>query len=131
MQAYYASIAFMDAQVGKLLNALERLRLAEDTTIVFWSDHGYQLGQHGQWMKQTLFEASARVPMMLGGAGVTARGRACRRTVELLDLYPTLAEVCGLRDAPSRLHGRSLAPLLGKPDAAWPSPALRRCAAGP
>ena len=130
MQAYYASIAFLDAQVGKLLDTLERLRLAEDTTIVFWSDHGYQLGEHGQWMKQTLFEPSARVPMMLGGAGVTARGRACRRTVELLDLYPTLAEVCGLRDVPARLHGRSLAPLLGKPDGAWTKPGVTQVRRG-
>ena len=124
MQAYYASIAFMDAQVGKLLDALERLRLAEDTTIVFWSDHGYQLGEHGQWMKQTLFEASARVPLMIAGAGVEARRRACARSVELLDLYPTLAEVCGLKGAPPNLHGRSLAPLLRRPDSAWERPAI-------
>ncbi len=130
MQAYYASIAYMDAQVGKLLDALDRLKLAEDTTIVFWSDHGYQLGEHGQWMKQTLFEPAARVPMMLAGAGVTARGGACRRTVELLDLYPTLAQVCGLRDTPARLHGRSLAPLLAKPDAAWNKPGVTQVRRG-
>jgi len=124
MQAYYASIAFLDAQVGKLLDTLDRLRLAESTTIVFWSDHGYQLGEHGQWMKQTLFEPAARVPMIIGGAGVGARGRRSRRTVELLDIYPTLAEMCRLRGAPSGLHGRSMAPLLGRPDAAWDKPAV-------
>jgi len=130
MRAYYASISFMDAQVGKLLEALERLRLQEDTLIVFWSDHGYQLGEHGQWMKQTLFEAAARVPLILCGPGAGARGRACRRTVELLDLYPTLIELCGLREAPGRLHGQSLGPLLKNPEAGWRKPAVTQVRRG-
>jgi uncharacterized sulfatase len=124
MQAYYASIAFLDAQVGKLLNALERLKLAQNTTIVFWGDHGYQLGEHGQWMKQALFEPSARVPLLVAGDGVAARGRAAKRTVEFLDLYPTLADLCDLRGRPSKLHGQSLAPLLSNPDAARDKPAI-------
>jgi uncharacterized sulfatase len=133
MQAYYASIAFLDAQVGKVLNALDRLKLAQDTTVVFWSDHGYQLGEHGQWMKQTLWEPSARVPLLMSGAGVPSRGSACARTVEFLDLYPTLAELCGLQGAPSNLHGRSLAPLLARPGITWDKPAItqvRRAAPG-
>jgi uncharacterized sulfatase len=124
LRAYYAAIAFLDAQVGKVIDSLDRLKLADDTTIVFWSDHGYQLGEHGQWMKQTLFEHAARVPFMLAGAGVEARGRNCMRTVELIDIYPTLAQVCGLRDVPKNLQGRSLAPLLKNPDAAWDKPAV-------
>lgn len=130
MRAYYASIAFLDVQVGKVLNALDRLKLAENTTIVFWSDHGYQLGEHGQWMKQTLFEQSARVPLLIGGAGVKARGKACSRTVELLDLYPTLVDLCSLKNAPSDLHGRSLRPLLEKPDQTWDRPAITQVRRG-
>lgn len=119
MQAYFASILFLDAQVGKLLAALDRLRLRERTTIVFLSDHGYGLGEHGQWMKQTVFEYSARSPLMMCGAGIKARGRACGRPVEFLDIYPTLAEVSGLKNVPAGLHGRSLRPLLNNPGARW------------
>ncbi|MCS7316636.1 MAG: sulfatase-like hydrolase/transferase, partial [Bryobacteraceae bacterium] len=130
MRAYYASISFMDAQVGRLLEALQRLRLAENTVLVFWSDHGYHLGEHGQWMKMTLFEASARVPLIVSGPGVTAIGRASPRTVELLDLYPTLVELCGLRQAPANLHGRSLLPLLRQPAATWRKPAITQLQRG-
>ncbi len=124
LRAYYASIAFLDVQVGKVLDALDRLSLTKNTTIVFWSDHGYQLGEHGQWMKQTVFEASARVPLLVGGAGVEARNTASSRTVELLDLYPTLADLCQLQEAPANLHGRSLRPLTGNAKAAWNKPAI-------
>jgi uncharacterized sulfatase len=75
-------------------------------------------------MKQTLFEASARVPLIFSGAGVSSRGGVCRRTVELLDLYPTLAALCGLEGTPGVLHGRSLAPLLRRPGAGWNKPGV-------
>ncbi len=130
MQAYYASIMFMDAQVGRLLDALERLKLWEHTTIVFWSDHGYQLGEHGQWMKMTLFEPSARTPLIIGGAGVRARGRACTRTVEFLDIYPTVADLCGLKGTPTYLHGTSLKPLLENPSRPWDRPAITQVRRG-
>jgi uncharacterized sulfatase len=81
IQAYYASISFLDAQAGRILEALERLRLTENTIVVFVSDHGYHLGELGQWMKQSLFERSARNPLVIAGPGI-ARG-ASSRTVEL------------------------------------------------
>ncbi|HYO82174.1 MAG TPA: sulfatase, partial [Bryobacteraceae bacterium] len=130
IRAYYASISFVDAQIGKLLDALERLKLAENTTVVFWSDHGYQLGEHGQWMKQTLFEKSARAPLIFSGSGVASRGKSSVRAVEFLDIYPTLVEMCGLTGAQPNLHGRSLAPLLKTPNAPRSSPAITQVRRG-
>jgi uncharacterized sulfatase len=133
MRAYFASILFLDAQVGKVLDAVNRLKLASNTSIVFWSDHGYQLGEHGQWMKQTVFEPSARCPLIIGGAGVKARGKASPRTVECLDIYPTLSQLCGLPGAPTNLHGKSLLPLLDNPAGPRDRPAItqvRRAAQG-
>ena len=130
IQAYYASISFLDANVGRLLDALDRLGLMEHTIIVFWSDHGYLLGQHGQWMKMTLFEGSARNPLIISGPGVTTKGKASGRTVELLDLYPTLADLCGLSSVPGNLAGRSLRPLLKNPQARWDKPAITQVRRG-
>ena len=107
--------------------------MEERTTIVFWSDHGYHLGEHGQWMKQTVFEAASRIPLIFTGPGVKAKGKASPRTVEMLDFYPTLADLCGLEKVPTNLHGKSLRPLLEKPNAAWDRPAIsqmRRAAGG-
>lgn len=132
IRAYYASIAFLDANVGRVLDALDRLKLTDNTIVVFMSDHGYHLGERGQWMKQTLFERSARAPLLIAGPGVTAKGRASSRVVEFLDLYPTLAELSRVSPPPG-LQGRSLAPLLGNPEAQWDHPAftqVRRGAAG-
>jgi uncharacterized sulfatase len=127
IQAYYASITFMDAQVGRLLDALERLGLADKTIVVFWSDHGYMLTEHGQWMKQDLFEESARVPLLIAAPGMKAEGRSSNRPVELLDIYPTLVELCRLPIRP-HLEGRSLRPLLDNPQAKWDKPAYTQVA---
>lgn len=132
IRAYYASITFLDANVGRLLDALDRLGLADTTLVLFVSDHGYQLGEQGQWMKQTLFERSARAPMIVAGAGVKSKGRSSSRIVEFLDIYPTLAALADVA-APPGLHGRSLVPLLNNPNAKWDHPAVsqvRRGAAG-
>jgi uncharacterized sulfatase len=121
--AYWAAIEFVDAQAGRLLDALERMGLADNTIVVFWSDNGYHVGELGLWKKQSLFENSARVPLIVASPAQRAKGKASSRPVELLDIYPTLAELCGLAP-PSELQGRSLAALLDRPDARWNKPAF-------
>jgi iduronate 2-sulfatase len=127
IQAYYASISFLDANVGRVLDALERLGLADNTIVVFASDHGYHLGELGQWMKQSLFERAARNPLIIAGPGVS-RG-VSPRTVELLDIYPTLGELAGL-SLPPGLQGQSLKPLLKDPKARWDRPAFTQVLRG-
>jgi iduronate 2-sulfatase len=130
-RAYCAATSFVDAQAGRLVDAVERLGLKQDTTIVFWSDHGFQLGEHGQWQKMALFEPSVRVPLIIAGAGVgSTTGASCPRTVENLSIYPTLVELCGIQGAPSGLQGRSLAPLLSNPNAPWEHPAVSQVTRG-
>jgi len=127
--AYYATISFVDAQIGRVLDALDRLGLRENTLVVFWSDHGYHLGEHGLWMKQSCFEESARVPVIIAPPAAKSAGKVCARPVELLDLYPTLADYAGLTP-PKDLQGASLRPLLENPDAEWKRPAFTQVQRG-
>lgn len=114
VQAYYASISFMDAQVGRVVDALDRLGLGENTIIVFTSDHGYHMGEHGLWQKQSLFEGSARVPFLIVAPGVSQKGAVVKSPVSQVDLFPTLAELAGVK-APDNLQGQSLVPMLKDP----------------
>lgn len=121
VQAYYASISFMDAQVGRVIGTLDRLGLAEKTIIVFTSDHGYHMGEHGLWQKMSLFEGSARVPLLIVAPGIAKPEGVANSPVSHLDLYPTLCELADVK-SPLNLQGQSLVPLLkdtAKPGRGW------------
>ena len=120
--AYLACTEFVDHCVGLMLDSLDKSAHAKNTLVVLWSDHGWHLGEKRLWAKRSLWEESTRVPMILAGPGL-AKGR-CGRPVQLLDLYPTLAELCRLAKPPQTLEGHSLLPLLREPRAPWPHPAI-------
>jgi arylsulfatase A-like enzyme len=113
---YYACTSYSDAQVGRLLDALEKEGLSDRTVVVLWGDHGWQLGDHGLWHKHTNFELAARAPLLMSVPGRKTAGRTCDAPVEFVDIYPTLAEVCGL-PVPAGLDGTSLKPWLDDPAA--------------
>lgn len=110
-RGYYAATSFTDAQVGRVMAALQRTGLAKNTIVVLWSDHGFHLGEHGLWAKTTNYEADTRVPLIIVRPGATKVGAACASLVELIDLFPTLVDLCGVA-APTGLEGKSLRPLL-------------------
>jgi len=113
VQAYNASVSFTDDMIGRLLTALESGPMADNTVVVLWSDHGYHLGQKAHWEKFALWEQTTRVPLILAAPGLTG-GRRCNEPVSLLDVFPTLGELCGLPEV-ADLDGVSLAPLLKRP----------------
>lgn len=115
---YYACISYIDTLVGRLIDRLDQLALADNTIICFWSDHGFHLGEQGLWTKANNYELSARVPLILSVPGQMHSGSASQALVELVDLYPTLTELCGLPSSPD-LEGLSLVPLLQDPNQAW------------
>lgn len=128
IQAYCASTTFMDAQVGEVLAGLEKHGLAGNTIVVFMSDHGYHLGEHGLWQKMSLFENSARVPLVIYDPQARCNMQVSRRTVELIDLHATLADLAGI-PAPAT-DGTSLKPLLHDPAAPWDRPAFTQVSRG-
>ncbi|MAG54987.1 MAG: hypothetical protein CMJ83_01720 [Planctomycetes bacterium] len=113
LSAYYASCAFLDAQVGRVLRALDEAGLRDDTIVVFTSDHGYHLGEHDFWQKMSLHEESARIPLIISRPG--RKAAVSGSLAQQIDLYPTLAAACGLQ-LPGHLQGRSLLPVLNDPD---------------
>ena len=115
---YYACVSYIDAQLGRVLDALEEEGLADQTLVVLWSDHGFHLGDNGMWGKHVNYEVATRVPLMFRGPGVEA-GVRVEPPVELIDLYPTICELGGVKP-PAHLEGKSLVPLMQNPNAAEP-----------
>ena len=114
IQAYLATISFLDAQVGRVLDALEQNGLKDNTIVVFTSDHGYHMGEHGHYQKRTLFEYSARIPLIISYPGQKSRGKTTGSLVEMIDFYPTLCELAGL-EYPEGISGKSMVPVLKNP----------------
>ncbi|RMG37235.1 MAG: iduronate-2-sulfatase, partial [Methanobacteriota archaeon] len=138
--AYLASVSYVDALIGKMIAALEESGARDNTIIVVWGDHGWHLGDMGIWGKATNYEVATRVPLIIWTPGMAAenRGEKCQALVELIDIYPTLCDLCGL-EKPKHLQGISFAPLLQNPEQPWkeavfsvfPTPALREWGARP
>jgi len=123
IQGYFASTTYADAQIGRILDALENSSYKDNTIVVLITDNGFHIGEKEHWQKSTLWEEATHVLMMFRVPGLTQPHQVCNRIVSLMDVYPTLAEVAGL-PAPSRNDGRSLVPLLKDCNAPWDFPAL-------
>ena len=116
-------MTFVDAQVGRVLEAVDRLGLRDNTIVVLWGDHGYHLGEHGLWRKNSLYEESARAPLIFRVPGLEPNQSDCLRLVEFVDIYPTIADLAGV-GMPEGLSGVSLRPLLEDPQGEWNRPAF-------
>lgn len=118
IHGYYASMSYVDAQIGKVLSELDRLGLTEDTIVVLWGDHGFHLGDLGIWTKHTNYEQANRIPILFSAPGRVASGASTRQLAESVDVFPTLVELAGLPDAevPQSLDGVSLVPVLEDPE---------------
>ena len=121
VQSYLAANSFVDSLVGKILESLNNTSAANNTIVVLWSDHGFHLGEKLRWAKRTLWEETTRVPLIIAGPGIHPSN--CSRPVGLIDVFPTLIELCDL-PAKSDLEGQSLQPLLQNPSRKWNRPAL-------
>ena len=127
--AYYACISYIDAQIGKVLDALDKNGLADNTVVMLWSDHGYHLGEKGLWGKTTNYELDTQVAMICRTPGMKAKGRKTKALVELVDVYPSLVELCGLKVA-RHLEGQSIAALLEDPERDWKGAAFSQFGRG-
>jgi arylsulfatase A-like enzyme len=123
VQAYLACITFSDAMIGRILEALDASAYRDNTIVVFWSDHGYHLGEKWHWHKQALWQRATHVPLLFAAPGVTRAGGRCERPVDLMNVYPTLVDLAGLPERKA-LDGVSLLPLLEDPARAWDRPAI-------
>lgn len=123
IQGYLASIAFLDGQVGRVLDALEKSRYRKNTIIVFFGDHGWHLGEKEHWRKFALWEEATRAPLIWVAPGVTKNGGVCRRPVDFMSIYPTLMDLCGI-PKPRQVTAESIRPLLTNPKAEWKEPAI-------
>jgi arylsulfatase A-like enzyme len=121
--AYLACVSFADAMIGRVLDALEKSPYADNTIVVLWGDHGWHLGQKLHWRKFTLWEEGTKCPLIIYAPGITKPNSRCDRPVSLIDIYPTLVDICHLLPK-SGLEGRSLKRLLKNPQAKWNNPAL-------
>ena len=115
---YYASVSYIDACVGRLLSALLELELTENTIIIIWGDHGWKLGEHNSWCKQTNYDIDTRVPLIISAPGIKDKGSKSYALTELVDIFPTLCDLAGIK-TPSYLQGLSVRPLLNQPDLPW------------
>ncbi len=127
--AYYACISYIDAQIGRVLDALEENGLADNTVVMLWSDHGYHLGEKGLWGKTTNYELDTRVAMICRAPGMTAKGKKTKALVELVDVYPSLVDLCGFKVG-GHLEGRSVAPLMENPSQDWKGAAFSQFSRG-
>lgn len=123
VQGYLAAITYADAMIGRLLDALENSPYRDNTIVVLWGDHGWHLGEKRHWRKFALWEEATRCPYLWVVPGLTPKNQVCERTVDLMSLYPTLTELCGI-ETPKHVEGKSIRALLADPDAAWDRPAL-------
>jgi len=127
IHGYYACVSFIDAQIGRLLDSVDQLGLGDNTIIILWGDHGWQLGEHGMWNKHSCFETSMHAPLLVAApceSGVRP-GTRVRSLTEFIDIYPSLCDLAGL-PKPAHLQGRSFVPLLKNPNAPWKSYAVGR-----
>lgn len=123
IHGYYAAVSYVDAQVGRLLDTLDRAGLADNTIVILWGDHGWKLGEYGDWCKHTNMELDTRVPLIIAAPGMKARGKHSRALVEFVDIYPSLCELANV-PTPKQLDGHSFVPLMDEPDRSWKTAAF-------